>query len=622
MRVLFLAAAIMVLMSASVSAASQYEAEQYYNAARQFCSEKDWENCLRSIERAKEAYIELSDSRGISKCDNFFTEQFKDHTPEQVAQLYYFIATDYYLEAKKDQIDYYKRCLNLAQECDSRYQAIGGSIGTSGSLKCSELSKTCSSEIFRITASQKEVAGFYYEMAQTAYREKRYVDARDYVLNSSRIYNSIPDPTGVGKTAQLLTSIQNTIEDIRVNAAVSYSESLNYFARDNYNTAREYAIASQNLYSSIADAEGVQKSSLLLSQINTKIGLSKQERLDNARSLYIQAQEYYVLQRYANASMAANQAKLIYSEFLQEAREKEADLPEHRRVETMLYQGYIQDVNKLLAQITKDWGEGRMLEQAEFLYSKSQEAYSANQLETALAYARNALNMYTELGNYVGISKSNNLIATINTRIQRVVEVTAIQDSAEKYYQVADFENAYYEATRAKKIYQEIWMPDKATEIDNLITQINSGREKKARADQYYGTALGHFQAANYEQAKTNAVNAQTLYSQINYELGITESKRIVDESEKILYQEWVRFRNTMLIVGTVGIVIVFVLVSWKKKQQALEQEFQKRMEIEREHTRREKEEWSLEQESETKSRVEDELRKLVQEEREFENER
>lgn len=610
---------IILLFSQIAGAASIYEAETYYKSATTFYNEDDYENALRDIEMSKEAYLELGDSRGIAKANTFIRNNLDSIiTPGQMAGMYFNIGGDYYIQAQGEDLDLLVRAQYFTVECEKRYRNISGTIGTSGVLKCQDLNNRITDLITKIRSSRKNDAKILYEESQKAYRDEELVLARELVINASRIYNSIPDANGITKTAALLTSVENRIQDIQINAQTSYKTSLDLTVQNQWKKARDYAIAAQDLYQSIGDDEGYAKAAQLLNRINDEIQTDREERLRQAQSLFLDAQEFYTLQQYQNATFSAQEAKRIYEDFLAEAKIKERNLHSSLQVETRLFENHISEVNKLLYQIMGEYGYERMLEQAEILYSKAQEYYTLNRLEDALAYARNSYSMFEELEYYIGMSKSNSLIKTINQRTERLREASAILDTAKTYFSVADFDNAYYEATRAQQMYQELWLTERTNYIDGLLQNITKGRVVKTRSDQHFSTSMGHMDAGNYKEALSNAQQAHKGYTEINYSIGMQESQRIMDEAQETIDAEYRQFRNTVIVLVLVGGLILFVIISWRSRAQKMETEFQRQQRLQKEKRRRDKEAWSLEKEEETKDAVEDELKRLIREERQL----
>ncbi|MBD3260737.1 MAG: hypothetical protein GF334_03535 [Candidatus Altiarchaeales archaeon] len=626
---------VFLAASTCVVGLSKLEADVFLKEAQQEYDKDNYRLAVMKAEIAKEMYSELGDTRGIANAQNIISLVAGLHTKQQMAQMYFTLAgNEYcYTQDRTPDLSDYERCLGLSKTCIEYADLLTGEDRIYYSRSCQELEDYADTQIQKIIGDKKRDADQYYLKAQDAFRREEYVLSRKYALNCSNIYTDIGDEQGISKCAAVLASVDEKIEDVRINAAASYDKALDYYASAMSSGSAEmmsrlgecvqYASASYDLYRLIKMEEKSEAARKLKEICEENIDTVRQQKLREASNFYQEAQTQLVIQNCVNATIWANRAKDIYNEFLAEAREKEKDLPDQLKIETKFYEGKVAQVNEVIREASNMCTYDRLLIEAEKLYNTASESYSQNNLPQALAFARNAKTLYAEMNppNYLGMSKCDSLIDLIQTRMDKLSQGAAVLNSAYRYYNTADFENAYIEAQRAKSIYRQEWAQDKIEEVDELMGKISEGREKKKQANDLVGRARDDLRFENWEGALETANQANNIYREINYTLGIKETQQMIKVAQEQVTIQWEYVRNIALAAGSVLLVLLILVYQWNQRRKSLEKEYETRIERQERQDKIKEDEWSLQREEETKQRVEDELRRLIREERKITDE-
>jgi hypothetical protein len=611
-------AAVLVALALLASATSDLEADVFYKSAEGYMKDGDYENALSSVYRAKDIYQENTNTWGVQRCEKLINQMASLLTPTQLADKYYSIAGTYFLQTSNDPVAI-QRSIDMATLAKGIYATVGGSTGESGKLKCEDLIRRARDKISTLTNNCIRGGDELFEKSQNSFFLGYYVEAKNFALNASERYSNCPYTPGVDKTANLLSSINAKIDDIRVQAKASYDKAVQYYTQstpDSNKRCIEFAAASQDLYNQIKDTEGYSSAIALASRCRGGISAFEEEKRREAQDYLDEAKRLYLIPDCINSTDRANKAKSIYQEFRNKAGEEEKDLQGDERVKTNLYNSYLNDVNSLLSKIADTCQAEQMLKTAEDFYRKSQEYYLQNNLNEALAYANNARNIFAKFKNYVGISKCDTILGQINSRVSQRGEANAYLKNAEGYYNVANFEEAAIEANKAKVIYSLVYDKDNIAKVDEFLVTVKDGVAKLNQANKNYGTAQNLMDQGNYKDALPQALEAKKLYLAINYTIGVSESDRIIVNSQEQIDAASKEFTNQAIIFGVLFILSAVLILQFVTRKKAMESEFETKKVTEEEKMRRKEEEWSIRTEEDTKSRVEDELRKLIESER------
>ncbi|MFC2163025.1 hypothetical protein ACFLRF_05030 [Candidatus Altiarchaeota archaeon] len=615
---LALAACLIIVLVGLANAAFVYEADALYKAALTYMKSQDLKNALKSAHIARDLYGRTGSRSGVKKCDNIINEINNTVQQIQMAEFYYDIAGDYYIvtDASKCDMIHLERTILMAENAKDIFRSIGGSAGSQGLLKSDDIVKSAASKKIKCEQDKYMEAENFFNLAKSHYFMEEYLNARSLALNASDLYSRIPDPSGMSKSATLLSEIDKELTKIKINAAASYDKALQLFAVKDLDDALEYAASAQRLYNLIEFEDGYTQATNLISRINTERGQETDKAVSDAKKLIQEAETFYTIRDYFNATASAKKGKKIYTDLYKLAGEEEKGLPDRAKVRSRLYSNYVNEVNRLIKEIQEAWGTVRISETANIYYKKAQEKYLINRLNEALAYANNARTLCIDLKEYVCISKTDTLIEQIKTRMQLRTQAHIFYKNAKGNYNIAEYNRAYTEVSKAKEIYTDMMDFNKTTECNSLIEDIKSGRDQKVIAEEYYSKAENYYDILDYEKALEWAQKSNTIYVEINYSLGAQESQTIIAESEEYLHQEWVKLRNLIIGVGVIVVIVIALYLQYTKKERTAQKELmQKRKAVEARKTRL-VEESALKVEEETKSRVEDELRRLIEQER------
>jgi len=607
-----------VYLTGNCSALCDFESDALYKAARGYLIDNDLKNSLRSAYRARESYEDCDNPRGLQITDNLILEITSSLNDPQIAGYYYSIAGDYYILATSSQCDIVnlERTSSMAGKAKEIYKRIEGLTGTEGVIRSEDLMKKSVTSKNECINNRRIEGEELFNQAKSLYFTKDYISAKIVAQNASEIFSSIPDPLGITKTANLITSIEKELTYIKVNAATSYGQALKYYAANDLEKALEFSIESQKLYRLLGEDEGVVKNMNLITRIHSDQTRSVDKLMKEASKLFEEAEIFFTVHDYDNASQKARQALNIYTMLKDEAFKGESHLRPKQQIQTNLYRSYEREVNGLLVQIKKEWGTDFIEKTAGVYYKKAQEQYLQNKLNEALSYAHNSRNLYADLGNYVGIAQSDTLINQIKNRMQLRTQAEIFLKNAKGFFNVAEFDSAYVDASKARSIYADMDDYRKKEDVDNFLKEIRDGSDKLTNADAYIQKSESYYDILDYETSLKWAQEANKLYVDINYSIGISESRLIITESEKYLEEEWTKLRNLTIGLGLVVTLLIIIIVSYTQKKTRMEDEIDEEKSEEAERRRKYDEESILKMERETKERVEDELRKLIEQER------
>ncbi|MFH1788829.1 MAG: hypothetical protein ABH834_05575, partial [Candidatus Altiarchaeota archaeon] len=267
-------------------------------------------------------------------------------------------------------------------------------------------------------------------------------------------------------------------------------------------------------------------------------------------------------------------------------------------------------------------GGDRKLEQADQFFTQAQQYYIEQFFDEALRYAERAKGLFEDLQNYVGVSKANSLIKSINERVSREKMADGNLSQAYGFLAVADFENALVNGQRARSIYVTLIGSNKTALADELLGKINSSMAKKEEAAGFYNYAYEQFNSGNFVSAEEAALKSHSLYVEINHSIGIAESKNILDQASGKVSEENAKKRTLILIVVIVIIVIVILVINYSKKKKAMEEAARIAEEERRKRDVMEKKKWEVEKEVEAKHIAEERFKDLIAEERDLVDEK
>lgn len=605
-------------MATAQNQVSEFEAESFYKAADVNFKSGLYQNALTSAYLAREDYVALGSQWGVQRCDNLILQIEGVLSQPQLAGIYLQIAGDYYLQTETD-IRILNRAVEMAERAKRIYQQIGGVEGSTGLLKCEDIIQVAKKKIGDAMSVCVRAGDDFYDKAQSSLFSGFYLTAKNFASNASIKYANCPYQRGVDDTASLLTTINNKIEDIRVNSKAAYDKALEYFAANNMDACKQYAAESQSLYTKIGDIEGYAAATLLASRCAGEIDRWEDDMKKQAAQYLEEGKRFSVIPNVnncVNATDRIDKARAIYEQLYKKAQDEEENNPVNQRPTMEYYTSLISETNRLMSKVQDTCGQERMRVIAEEYYRKSQEFYLDLSLNDALSYANNARSIFSNLRDYVGISKTDTLIEQIRMVMSQRQEAEAYMRNAQTSYSVAIFDDASINANKAKVLYTNIHDKNGITAASDLLANNTAGINKLNDANVKFSKAQGQFELAQYDAALQQATLANRIYTEINYAIGIAESERIMALSNEQIEAASAAQRSTMIFIGVLAVISAILIYQYLVRKRTLEMESKTRNRQQDETFRRKDEEFQLRSEEDTKSRVDDELRKLIESER------
>jgi hypothetical protein len=612
---LILLIAVSLFASAAVS---DLEADVLYKAGELYFQSHDYQNSLIRVYRARAIYEQTNNSWGMQRCEQLIGQVEANLEPIKLADIYYNVAGDYYLENQND-LDNLRLVISMAQKAKSKYAISGGTDGAAGQLKSDDLINNAQNVINTIFNKCVRDGDDLRGKAQDSLFAEEYIVSKGYALNASAKYTSCAYQPGIDAVSSLLTTINGKIQNIQVQAKASYDRAVQYYTQNTQESRDkciEYATESQSLYKKILESQGESSAATLVSKCKQESDEFDDLRVKEALGYFDEAKRLSIIPDCINSTLQANKAKAIFQEFYNKAYNKEYKLPRSEQVKIRLFDAYLNDVNSMIARVMEACNVKTMMDIAEGFYRKSQDFYLNNNLQEALTYANNARNIFVQYKDFVGISKCDTLIDQINIRFNQQKEAETYMKVAQDNYNIAEFDEARVNANKAKTIYSAIYDKDTAQVVESFLGNVSESEGKLSEANLVFSKAKDSFDAKRYEESANGARNARTLYISVNYTFGVAQSEMIISEGQDLIDKANADFRNKVLMFGVLFILSAVLIVSFVTRRKAVETDYQKRVGDDEEKLRRHEEEWSIRSEEETKTKVEDELRKLVESER------
>lgn len=600
-RNILLAGILLLVFAAVVLALTEGEkrelADSYYNNA---LIEYNSTNCKNASEYANKAlilYSELNNDAGIQKSNELILKINK--CLRDAGYAYYSQALEYF------KINDYVNAKVYAEKAKEFYSYIPD---TDEIAKCDKLIYDAN---WKIIEDKKRVADDNYKKASDLYFSipPDYINSRILAQNSLLIYQEINDADGILKTEALIDKILKGIVEIKENADITYTEANEYYKEarlrlnfDNYKKALEYAKKAKDLYSMINDSDGFSKALDLINLIESNIKENEDLLKQQADKYYEKAQVYFLYDDLENASIYIENAKSGYYELylMVEKMVEDWQLKESKK---KLYLGLIAKSDEFIDRINKTRKEREIKAQAELLYDDANRLFNYAEYENASIVAKQAKDLFSSIGSYTGISKSDTLIIKINKKIELMNTAREYYNKSYDYYIIADFDNATLYLNKSREIYNSIGRSREVAMTDSFMKNITIGIGKKTEADNYYRNAVGYYNSNSYENSLVEVKKAKRIYSEINYATGISNTDALILNNEKRIREiEQSQSTYRTILVLAVVVVILIIIFGWmiekkrraeKKRreieEQRLKEELEKAEKIKEEREREEK---------------------------------
>ncbi|MBU0762513.1 MAG: hypothetical protein KKD39_05755 [Candidatus Altiarchaeota archaeon] len=601
--------------TAQKSTPESFEADSLMKTADVYFRSGDYQNALKSCHLALMSYNRTKDDWGVKRAEGVIFNMESILSSNQLAEIYYNIAGSYYL-LDSGNIDGMYKAIYFAEKAKKLYQSIGGTVGSSGLLKSEDILNGARKNIESGLNVCIRDAEEQYQNAQTQFFNGNFLKAQIFVTNASAKFISCPYQPGIDKSSELLTSVNSKINTLRAEAKAAYDQAIKAFTQEDYERCVLISSDAKRLYDSIADKEG--------SISSTSISTQCQERIDNKKDFmrrqadqYKKEAEFFsVIPDCVNATDRAQKAKGILDSMRNEAYEKEKELPVNQRLETRFYESLLMELDAVFKRITTVCTELNNEQTAEEYYRKAQDHYLNNELSDAKSYAENARRIFASLNKFVGLSKTETLLNQINLKSSQMTDADEAMKNAYLHYSVANFNEAIFEVNKANAIYTNIKKGDKAAEAQALIENIKLGMGKLEQANNLFGKSREYMGYDSFDNALAAATNSYTLYKEINYSLGVNESSKLIQIANERIEEKNHEFMMMILFIAAIVVIPGLALYQVMRRRKNIEFDLERRKADQEDMLRRERDMMDLQSKQETKERVDDELKKLIEQER------
>lgn len=459
----------------------------------------------------------------------------------------------------------------------------------------------------------RQEAGMYLKKAHDIYSAgldnygvKYLMDSRENAQKAYEIYKTCNDSEGIYSAGKLVEKIEENLLDLKELASQLYAGGKEAYDLGGYDN---YKVAFNNF----------QKCSTYYNVVGETM---EQKQCDDMRaaalkalSVYVEKLEAEAKDKYTKAGYSRNygdwdscisgasEARHLYYG-LYELKYAEKEYNEAHR-----YEAEAIKCNTLQKECQDEKNKTGQIKVANELYQKAQEAYNSGRYEDALSYNEQAFNIFFEVNDPTGITKSEMFKPRINAKIARLNEGNNYYNAAKAYYDIADFDNATISLGVAVSIYQEInRYTGNFGEYHNCVglnASILHAVGRKAEADHQLETARDLYDINEYAKARIHAENAKSIYNEINYKRGVMVTQGFIDGIKEPSRP------FVFAIVLSVAISTILITIKWTIDKREIEREFIKEL---TEKKRREEKSKRLEEEG-AKAK-EDGRRELIDEER------
>ena len=180
------------------------KAKEYYTEAYYLYTTGSYRNSTVYLEMARDIYVELNHSEGITKCD-FLLGEIEAMEREKVADDFYSMAQERY------QLSEYDDALASLEQALEIYEELNLSDKLA---KCNSLKNQAENYL---------KADEYYSLAMEYYGSEYYVNATYYANESRKIYLKLEDDEGVDVCEDLLEDIEKKMKDIEMTRLLKIS---------------------------------------------------------------------------------------------------------------------------------------------------------------------------------------------------------------------------------------------------------------------------------------------------------------------------------------------------------------------------------------------------------------
>jgi len=386
--------------------------------------------------------------------------------------------------------------------------------------------------IIEINTCLRNQAYNYYYQAFEYYNRERYDDATDFANRARGLYSIIPYQDGIDTCDELIAKINAKVQtDRKAYADSLYYQAEDFFVSENYITAKKYAENASEVYAEIDDSAGVDKCTRFLNTVEGKIT----EIQEMANINYGMAQEYYGKGGYGNFNTALKylgEAKRLYLKI-----DDDVGAAKAQEMVDVIY-------SEMAAY------EAEQNKKAEEYYKEARTYYLTGEYESANSSSAKAQDIYQtffDLARSAGDTKkitaySERMIAVkeLQKRIDEDWGKGRVRDDAEYHYDKTYvlfssgcFENASESVEKAHDLFESIGYSAGMSKCIVLREKINENLENTNVANSKYISADGYYRSAEYELATTDMKNGSVILKGME-----------CDEKDKCCYSEYKKLQE------------------------------------------------------------------------------
>jgi len=337
----------------------------------------------------------------------------------------------------------------------------------------------------------------YYALAESSYNKSNISNTEEYAKKALDIYQEINNSNGIIKVNHLLK---------RLEADSYYTEAEKFYNLGVFSNASDLLSKAVNIYSWVGYTLGISKSNILLERIR-------------ADTYFLEAEYYYDLNLFENASSLAKAARTVYVRI---------------------------NYTKGIANVDNFLNKSAQHAIAEKFYIDALNAYySQGYSTTIINNLKNARNIYSIINNSGGISKVEYLM----TRI----EADLYYSEAEGYYNLSKFDNSSELAAKAKEMYTKI---NYSTGI-SLSEILYNKSLTIAEAESLYGDAERYYTATDFRSALEYATKARDIYNSSGISEGVIKAEEIIKKSSERLESEKEYIKSPIAWVIAIGFILL-----------------------------------------------------------------
>ncbi|MEM2918237.1 MAG: hypothetical protein QXY62_01910 [Candidatus Altiarchaeota archaeon] len=400
------------------------QADGIYNEAyKLYKQRKDLFYALNKANEAKEIYSLINDMQGVEKCNALISNIQVDIAQiDENANVYYTTAQEWYTKATLNPtFKNFNTALEYAKNASELYSLVNN---TAGYANCIALINNIQNALSKNEERLKKEAESYYNKAELLYLSGRSkYNEGNYVLAEEMFKNA----TSASKTAkQIYTELYNWADSLRGKERI---EKIEYYKKKIYECNKQLEMIEN-------EAKIIDKKTL-------------------AENLYSDANKFYDLSFYENASIAVNKSREIFVSI-------------NDWVGVSKCEALIRKINTAL----------EILANANSAYEKAYSKYKIAEFNAAVSELEKAVEIYRQINRQQDIEKSNLLFKKIQEGNNSKNEADRKYKEALKKYEEGSFTVSKSYAIEANNTYKKINFVEGIEKCNELIKKNDEKRKE------------------------------------------------------------------------------------------------------------------------------------------------